>query len=518
MSTRGIIIFFCNFSISKKEKFIIILKSHIAYVTPKRKTREDISMKASYRNQKQTTKVHNDRQFNVKEYERYDANITPENLYRNYKGEKYFDKDKSNHLSFKKLEEEYYKENYAPFVEYQNEKKKKHRERKSDYLSINKMINSKRYSPVETIYEIGNSEHKGLIPREALIEATNLTVEFKKTLVKGLVVLDMAYHFDEPKSGDHLHTDEIYNAIDDKGNIYPCIDKCLEQAGIELPNPNKPIGQYNNRKITLDNIIREKWYDIIDEILPKYGLDIKIDREVVSASKKHKTTLEYTCEKLKEQLDDIQVKYESSLLEKERLDDEIFILNDTSKMIREYIEKLQGKLLIINNEIDTKTKEFNKLTEELGPLKDIVSGDVEFSCTTRPGLLNSVIVKQEDWDNLQKIMQKAYNATNKINVLTADLEASNKKIEAITKEIYEKNQEIASLTKDMDNLKKTSENKEHIAKKYSKEYKLLLKDLAQNGHFEYLEKAFENGMISDYDYDSITKSVKKHEKTLTISR
>ena len=61
----------------------------------------------------------------------------------------------------------------------------------------------------------------------------------------------------------------------------------MEQAGIELPEPDKPEDRYNYRKMTFDAVCREKWQDIVEDMLQQYA-DVELDRTIDMERKKHR--------------------------------------------------------------------------------------------------------------------------------------------------------------------------------------------------------------------------------------
>ena len=81
-------------------------------------------------------------------------------------------------------------------------------------------------------------------------------------------VLTMALHDDE--ATPHIHGTRAWRGIDKHGNVVPNREKALEQAGIELPQPNKKVSRYNNRNVTFTAMCRDKWLDICEE----HGLNI----------------------------------------------------------------------------------------------------------------------------------------------------------------------------------------------------------------------------------------------------
>lgn len=74
---------------------------------------------------------------------------------------------------------------------------------------------------------------------------------------------------------------------DKDGHFIIAQEKALREAGIELPDPSKPEGRYNNRKIAFDKMRRE----MFQEICLKHGL--KIEVEPRPQRQKHKSVHEY---------------------------------------------------------------------------------------------------------------------------------------------------------------------------------------------------------------------------------
>lgn len=63
--------------------------------------------------------------------------------------------------------------------------------------------------------------------------------------------------------------------------------KSMEQAGIKLPNPDKPEERDNYRKMTFDAECREKWQDIVEDMLQNYK-DLELDRTIDQERKNHR--------------------------------------------------------------------------------------------------------------------------------------------------------------------------------------------------------------------------------------
>lgn len=89
-----------------------------------------------------------------------------------------------------------------------------------------------------------------------------------------MAVLTVAIHDDE--STPHAHIRRVWNAKDKFGYIVPNQSQALKNAGIGLPEPKKPEGRYNNRKMTFDILSRGIW----QEVCQAHGLEIETEPRV----------------------------------------------------------------------------------------------------------------------------------------------------------------------------------------------------------------------------------------------
>ena len=105
-------------------------------------------------------------------------------------------------------------------------------------------------------------------------------------------LLSIALHGDE--TSPHAHIRRVWDYETKDG---PTLgqDRALQAAGVPLPDPSKPKGRYNNRKIKFDTMMREKWLDICEA----HGL--KIDREPVPGMR-HKDKADYIRDQIQKEL------------------------------------------------------------------------------------------------------------------------------------------------------------------------------------------------------------------------
>ena len=220
---------------------------------------------------------HNDRSFEIANSEHIDPERVQQNIYWDcYNGIRSALQPKdvdSLADTFEEVEKLYYKLHYTNFTEKQNERNAKirHTERNR---SPEDLLTSKKTCPEESIYQLGTLESHAS-PKELFQIATEFMDEFHERFGKHVHILDWALHLDE--GTPHIHERHVFDCENKYGEIAPQQEKALEALGFELPKPDKPLGRYNNRKITFDAACRTMLFEIakrhgleLDEV-PEYG-------------------------------------------------------------------------------------------------------------------------------------------------------------------------------------------------------------------------------------------------------
>ena len=220
---------------------------------------------------------HNDRSFEIANSEHIDPERVQQNIYWDcYNGIRSALQPKSEESladTFEEVEKLYYKLHYTNFTERQNERNAKirHTERNR---STEDLLASKKTCPEESIYQLGTLESHAS-PKELFQIATEFMDEFHERFGKHVHILDWALHLDE--GTPHIHERHVFDCENKYGEIAPQQEKALEALGFELPKPDRPLGRYNNRKITFDAACRTMLFEIakhhgleLDEV-PEYG-------------------------------------------------------------------------------------------------------------------------------------------------------------------------------------------------------------------------------------------------------
>ena len=218
---------------------------------------------------------HNDRSFDIANSEHIDEERAKQNLYWDcYNGFRNFkNPEKENELSatFEDVEQLFYRQRYHDFVTGQNERnvKNRHPERNKE---TGDLLKSKKTCPEETVYQIGTLDNH--VPPELLIEIVTEFMEIVNERFGSHVhILNWALHLDE--STPHIHERHVFDCENQYGEIAPQQEKALEALGFELPEPEKPIGRKNNRKMTFDSACRVLLFDVAK----KHGLQLEEEPE-----------------------------------------------------------------------------------------------------------------------------------------------------------------------------------------------------------------------------------------------
>ena len=116
-------------------------------------------------------------------------------------------------------------------------------------------------------------DHLDSVPRKILMQCLNDYIrvmnDWSKSHGMPFVILDVALHMDE--TTPHVHIRRVWNGHDKDGNLIPNQNDALKRAGVELPDPSKQEGRYNNRKMAFDAWAREQW----QQIIKVHGIEIE---------------------------------------------------------------------------------------------------------------------------------------------------------------------------------------------------------------------------------------------------
>ena len=255
-------------------------------------------MKASMHNGRQGSGKHNDRSFldgmSAFDRARQAPHIAPWDTGKNRTwrvGHKGWVHGKGGDVEA--AERAYYKKAYSAAQEAKNARYRaqRHPER---CRSTDDLYTGKLTRPEEQILQIGSKDEQvdPEVFRACVQDYIKELNAWNRAHGKHMQILSVSVHFDE--TTPHAHIRRVWEH-DSKDGRTLGQDKALEAAGVPLPDPGKPKGRHNNRKMTFDAQMRDKWLDICE------ARGLKLDREPVPGMR-HKDKADFIRDKLAQEI------------------------------------------------------------------------------------------------------------------------------------------------------------------------------------------------------------------------
>ncbi len=210
--------------------------------------------------------------------------------------------------------------------------------------TLEQYYRSPQSCPDEYLLYIGDA---GNHPGSDVLKAagSELIRRLQKKYSKNFIPLCVATHLDE-RGAVHLHLRVIFISTTDKNGVKVSITKGMKEAGIALPDAEKPEHKYNNRQMAFSEEIRNTFADICEQ---EFGLEI--EREARDSSRAGKDLVTYQRD---------QAQQDIKKLEKERSEIQAVVAQEARKA-----EQLKS-------EVDGLTKQKNHLESALSRLKSIL--------------------------------------------------------------------------------------------------------------------------------------------------
>ena len=213
---------------------------------------------------------HNDRDFELENSEHIDEERARQNIYwdcyQGFRTQDFLGEDGKQKLSFEKIEQIYYRENYGDYVDAQNERNEQNRHTERN-RTVDDVLKNTKTCPEETVYQIGNIDAS--VTGETLCKVSvELMQQIEEKFGEQVHIIDWALHLDE--ATPHIHERHVFDCDNSYGEKCPQQEKALEMLGFQLPDPDKKKGRNNNRKMSFDAECRKMFFEICD----KYGLQL----------------------------------------------------------------------------------------------------------------------------------------------------------------------------------------------------------------------------------------------------
>lgn len=345
---------------------------------------------------------HNDRQFDIRNAEHIDPERVKNNRYWNWTGKE---------TTFEAAEAAFYEKHIKQHLDAQNARYRaqRHAERAK---TMDEYRKSPQTCPEEVILQIGKLGDT--IPADMMARIIQEQINWEQQQFPGVKVLDVALHMDE-QGAPHIHERRAWVYTDKDGNLAISQNKSLEQMGVELPNPDRPRGRFNNRKQTFSRMCREHLLQICRE----HGLEIEeIPQEKSKSGLSH---VAYMTRQEEEKAANAERRRQFSERAAESAEKQAESARDTARSYEEHAEQVARQ---INNE-------YGKLAG-VGLQKQAMQEDIAELQERLERVQEQLEYARADYKKIYKGCQRAERrAADLQNILTA---AERRQVEQIRQE------------------------------------------------------------------------------------
>ena len=221
----------------------------------------------------------------------------------------------------------------------------------------------------------------------------------------------------------------MFDCENQYGEIAPQQEKALEALGFELPEPEKPVGRKNNRKMTFDSACRVLLFDVAK----KHGLQLEEEPEYGGRAYLEKQ--DYILFKQKEQLS----------AQEQKLEELTMKIEDVEALVDEVADIAYDKAVeVVADTVKLEThKEDIKLVEQskawvLSPERKASKKEIEYATKRLDGVIARIT------NAMKSTIQKIQTTLMKPEVKKAGTEQIKKKAKSsIIEQLSRKKKEMA---------------------------------------------------------------------------
>lgn len=255
--------------------------------------------------------------------------------------------------------------------------------------STDQLYEGRLTRPEEMILQVG-TQADGIDPAEfaqAVDRYLDKLDEWDTAHGGHMHILSIALHVDE--SSPHLHIRRVWDYTDRDGLCRLGQAKALQAAGVPLPDPNKPTGRFNNRKMTFDSMARSWWQECCRE----QGWDIETDAR---PDMRHKSKQDYIRDQMAAEIDGLTAEIDTARQEAAQADQ---IRQEATRQAEAARMELEA--------IEERTR-------------TLTATEVERMAQSHRGFLGLRLVRSDDWNRVMDTAKAAEQATARADAVEAE--------------------------------------------------------------------------------------------------
>ena len=238
--------------------------------------------------------------------------------------------------NFEESERHYYEQTYQDGLDATNAHYR-HEGHADRCKSIDDLYTGKLTRPEEMILQIGDrsSGIDGQSFKATVEDYLGRLAVWNDEHGGHMIFLTAAIHLDE--GSPHAHIRRVWEYQDAAGHTRLGQNKALQAAGIEPPQPGKPLGRYNNRKMSFDAMARGIWQETCRE----HGFDIETEAR---PGMRHKEKRDFIYDQMTAEID-------TARQEATRADAARQEAQQRAQEARQQAQETEGRLIIARAEL-----------------------------------------------------------------------------------------------------------------------------------------------------------------------
>lgn len=289
-------------------------------------------------------------------------------------------------------EREWYSETYHDALERTNERYR-HEGHSDRCKTPDDLYNGRLTRPEEMILQVGKQvDNIDPTQLKAAVDRYIDTLDAWNEAHGGhMHILSIALHTDE--SSPHLHIRRVWDYIDRDGLTRLGQAKALEAAGVALPDPSKPAGRYNNRKMTFDAQARSWWQEACKE----QGWDIETEAR---PGMRHKEKRDFIYDQMTAEIDTARQERDDMTAQADKA-------RQDATQARLQAQETERRLSDARAELEAIEARTRTLT----------AAEVERMEQSHRGLFGLRLVRADDWNRVMDTARQAEDATRRADAI-----------------------------------------------------------------------------------------------------
>lgn len=294
--------------------------------------------------------------------------------------------------NFEESERHYYEQAYRDGLDATNAHYR-HEGHADRCKSIDDLYTGKLTRPEEMILQIGD--------RSSGIDGQNFKAAVEDYLGRlavwndehggHMIFLTAAIHLDE--GSPHAHIRRVWEYQDAAGHTRLGQNKALQAAGIEPPQPGKPLGRYNNRKMSFDAMARGIWQETCRE----HGFDIETEAR---PGMRHKEKRDFIYDQMTAEIDTARQERDDMTAQADKA-------RQDATQARQQAQETEGRLTTARAELEAIEERTHILTAK----------EVERMQSQHRGLFGLRLVRADDWNRVMDTARQAEDATRRADAI-----------------------------------------------------------------------------------------------------